>query len=272
MTKSGSAKRLWDNFLKLDGLIYLHMALDIYKLNGEVPGNVITSDTADISTVESNGWYDWIKLYDPVSNSFPEYKYYFGHYLGPEIDIGPALAEKILKMNGKVVHQYICWSLPAQDMNKQEDLRHEFDKKTEEKLGPNAMVKYFDDINMVETPTFEIYGGNDGVKGTPDKLPEDLEPTPDLWSDVNLNASIVFPRGDNMDRGEVVSWKQDVDGNSIVRENANPILDSRWYEVEFDDGEVTDLTENIIVERMYDQCDENWNALLLLDSLTDYWK
>ena len=75
-----------------------------------------------------------------------------------------------------------------------------------------------------------------------------------------------------MDRGEVVSWKQDVDGNSIVRENANPILDSHWYEVEFDDGEVTDLTENVIVERMYAQCDENWNALLLLDSLTDYWK
>ena len=36
MTKSGSAKRLWDNFLKLYGLIYLHMALDIYKINREV--------------------------------------------------------------------------------------------------------------------------------------------------------------------------------------------------------------------------------------------
>ena len=114
-----------------------------------------------------------------------------------------------------------------------------------------------------------MYVGNNSDKVRPDEPLEDLEPTPDLWSDVNLNASIVFPRGDNMDRGEVVSWKQDVYGNSIVRENANPILDSRWYEVEFDDGEVTDLTENVIVERMYDQCDENWNALLLLDYLID---
>ena len=39
-----------------------------------------------------------------------------------------------------------------------------------------------------------------------------------------------------MARGEVVSRKQDVDGNPIERENDNPILGSHWYEVEFDDG------------------------------------
>ena len=59
----------------------------------------MTEDTADISTIESNGWYDWMKFYDLVGNSFLEDKYYLGHYLGQAIDIGPALTVKILKMN-----------------------------------------------------------------------------------------------------------------------------------------------------------------------------
>ena len=99
---------------------------------------------------------------------------------------------------------------------------------------------------MKETPKFEMYKNNDGVEGTSDKPSEELEPTPDLSTDVYLNASIVLPQGNNMARGKVVSRKQDVDGKPIGHENANPILDSRWYEVEFDDVEVTKLTANVI--------------------------
>ena len=96
--------------MELEGIICLHTALDVYKLNREVPGTVLTGDTADIRTITSNGWYDWIILYDPVVNSLPEDKYYLGLYLGPAIDIGPALTAKILKMNGEVVQQSTYWS------------------------------------------------------------------------------------------------------------------------------------------------------------------
>ena len=119
---------------------------------------------------------------------------------------------------------------------------------------------------------FEMYDNNDGVGGTPDKLPEELEPTPDLSMDVHLNASIVLPRGENTDRGKVVSWKRDVNGNPIGRENANQKQISRWYEVEFNYDEVPELTANVIVEQMYAQCDENRNDMLLLDSLIEYRK
>ena len=73
----------------------MHTLLYIYNLNREVPETMITGDTADISTIASNGWYDWIKLYDPVGNSLPGDKYYLGRYLGPAIDIGSALKAKI---------------------------------------------------------------------------------------------------------------------------------------------------------------------------------
>ena len=78
MTKSGTPKRLWDHCLELEGIIRSHMALDIYKINREVPETVVMGDTSDIRTIESNGWYDWIKFYDTFGKSFPEDKYYLG--------------------------------------------------------------------------------------------------------------------------------------------------------------------------------------------------
>ena len=127
-------------------------------------------------------------------------------------------------------------------------------------------------MNIEETPTLEMYDNDDGIEVTPDELTEDLEPTPDFSTDVYLNSPIVLPREENMDRGEVVSWKQDVYGKPIGRENVNPILDSRWYEVDFDNGDVTEITANIIVERMYAQCGKKGNDMLLLNSFIDYRK
>ena len=75
-----------------------------------------------------------------------------------------------------------------------------------------------------------------------------------------------------MARGEVVSQKRDVNGNPIGRENANPIIYSRWYEVEFDNGEVAYLTVNAIAERMYAQCDKDGYDMLLIYSFIDYHK
>ena len=76
MTKSGSPKKLWDHCLELEGLIRSHTALDIYKLNGEVPETVMTGDTADISIIAEHAWYEWIKFYNPVDKTFLEDKTY----------------------------------------------------------------------------------------------------------------------------------------------------------------------------------------------------
>ena len=139
----------------------------------------------------------------------------------------------------------------------------------EEKLGLEADSKDFEEMVLEETPTFEKY--KDGsVEGTPDETPEELEPTPDLSPDVNLNLFIVFPKEDRIDREKVVRHKREINGNPIGRKNQNPILDTCQYEEDFTDGEVTELTSNVIDERMYAQCDKYGNAIFLLDSFVDY--
>jgi hypothetical protein len=46
-----------------------------------------------------------------------------------------------------------------------------------------------------------------------------------------------------------------MDGTVRGRANANPMLDTRTYEIEFPDGRSDEYTANVIAENMYAQCD-----------------
>jgi len=61
---------------------------------------------------------------------------------------------------------------------------------------------------------------------------------------------------DTLARGRVTKRKRDLDENVVDHANANPILDTREYLVEFDDGEVSELTANVIAQSMYAMCDD----------------
>ncbi len=63
-----------------------------------------------------------------------------------------------------------------------------------------------------------------------------------------IGGDLLFPKGGTMTRGGVTARKRGVDGNPKGRANTNPILDTREYTVTFDDGDVTDLTANLIAE------------------------
>ena len=54
-------------------------------------------------------------------------------------------------------------------------------------------------------------------------------------------------------------------GTVIGKTHANPILDTRMYQVELANGEITELPTNVIAESMYTQCDIDGNEYLLLD-------
>ena len=82
----------------------------------------------------------------------------------------------------------------------------------------------------------------------------------------------MLPRGGTLARVRVTERKHDHEGNVIGRSNANPILDTREYEVNFEDRYVTKLTVNAIVELMYAMCDANCDHILLFDEILDHRK
>jgi hypothetical protein len=97
----------------------------------------------------------------------------------------------------------------------------------------------------------------------------DLKVMPEI-GDNYLSAEISIPRGESMVKGRVKSCKRDADGNPIGQADANPILDTREYIVEFEDGDEAELTVNLIASAMYAQCDPDGNQYVLLDSLVDH--
>ena len=54
--------------------------------------------------------------------------------------------------------------------------------------------------------------------------------------------------------------------------SSNLVLDTWTYEVEFNNGDVTEFTANMIAHAMYAQCNVNGNQYLLLDQLVDHQK
>ena len=63
---------------------------------------------------------------------------------------------------------------------------------------------------------------------------------------------------------------RDNDENVIGRSNEKPILDTRGYIVEFEDGEQAELAANTIAQSMYYQCDPDGNQYVMFDSIVDF--
>ena len=60
------------------------------------------------------------------------------------------------------------------------------------------------------------------------------------------------------------------DDNVIGSANENPILDTRGYIVEFEDGDQAELAANTISQIMYAQCDHYRNQYVMFDLIVDF--
>jgi hypothetical protein len=97
----------------------------------------------------------------------------------------------------------------------------------------------------------------------------DAEVTPKI-GDNYLSAELMLPKGGVLVKGHVTAHKRDWDGNPVGRANDNLILDTRSYIVDFDYGDQTELTANMIAESLYSQCDPDGNQYVLLEEIVDH--
>ena len=147
-----------------------------------------------------------------------------------------------------------------------------------ERVGDNELVLLDENGDMVipddwDDPNFsqefiEEYGR---VINDPDVKEADEEFTPDAYDDTYLNMELALPRdGAEVQFGRVVKRMRDKDGIPIGTAHDNPILDTRMYEVEFQDGYRASLAANAIAENLFAQIDEEGNRHVLFQEITDY--
>jgi hypothetical protein len=113
----------------------------------------------DISTIAEYAWYEWVKFCDTVAK-FPVSKIQLGIDLGTAIDIGPAMARKILKKNGSVMYRTSVRPLTPDEIQSptEQKEREEFDIAIENKFGAstdNSDFKDDPDYAYFVTPTYD---------------------------------------------------------------------------------------------------------------------
>ena len=117
--------------------------------------------------------------------------------------------------------------------------------------------EFLDELNRVISDSSIPDGPDDNVsddKEEPTSVPgiNDQETVP---SDEYVDMELWLPRGEDDSLMHVIvkQRKIDDDGNPIVTESTNPLVDTRAYEIEFIDGTTETLTYNIIVENLLAQ-------------------
>jgi hypothetical protein len=88
--------------------------------------------------------------------------------------------------------------------------------------------------------------------------------------DQYVGAHVRVPIGNEIKSGKVIRRKRELDGTLRGRANANPMLDTRNYEIEFPDGRSDEYTANVIAENMYAQCDIEGRQFNLMEGIIDH--
>ena len=75
---------------------------------------VILDETAGISPFCEFGFWDWV-MFREDDVTFPDEQMILGKYLGPSIDVGPAMMQHVMKANGNYENQSTLCQLTLED-------------------------------------------------------------------------------------------------------------------------------------------------------------
>ncbi len=140
-------------------------------------------------------------------------------------------------------------------------------------------------INRPKQKSAEDLNGNEFKEyedtDEPKRIIPDIEDTVDATGkllnqqpacDKILHSEVSLQMGESMTVGRVTKRALGPDGTVEGTYDANPVLNTMIYEVEFYDGQVKECAANVIAENMLTQVDSDGFSLTMLEAITDYRK
>jgi Reverse transcriptase (RNA-dependent DNA polymerase) len=275
-------KRLWDFGLVYESELLCRMARGADQRTGY---EEVTGQTPDISEWLDFEFFDLVWWLDrPTKPDFTDITRRLARWLGVSHRVGSDLSYWLITDSGKIISKTSVEHVTRDDFL-QPNLKAEidcFNKRITESLddtnfaveGDGDFVSmYLEDIDHDNhlgvrhgndlTPSDEEYDDMH-VGARPD---DDDEEAVDKY----LNVELILDVGHNDERrGRVVKRSRGPDGEPIGRAHANPLFDTREYEVEFSDGSREKYQANIIAENMFAQVDSEGRQYLLLQEITDH--
>jgi len=210
-----------------------------------------------------------------------------GKYCGPFFNEGGAMSAKMLTSKARQINRTSVFRIAAEEAGSEQfqKLAADFEASFKARLK-----KGYEPLEELEEL---LDGSNEGVvhwEVSPtygpyqDPAPQDPEETkkamPELEEadeiqheayDRYITARVCVPQGGEMSYGTVMKRKRGIDGE-LQGSNANPILDTSVYEVEFDDQSTEAYSANIIAEHIYLQVDGEGYTQHMLNETIDHKK
>ena len=278
MIKKNVPQRLWDYGLQWVCDIQNRTSNSSRGLDGRCPLEKVTGETIDISEYLDFGFYDWVWYRENAG--LGETK--IGRWLGVSSHrVGTLMSFWVLASTGKVLSRTTVQRVTQLELQLEETTvrTKAYTEQLTERIGANDFVQQDDDGNYIfniddwDDPAFDA----DFLKkvataiNDPNIKEADDDFTPDSFDDTYLNMELALLRqGGEVQFGRVVKRLRDKDGLPIGTANDNPILDSRLYEVEFQDGYKTSLAANTIAENLFAQIDDEGNRHVLFQEIIDH--
>ncbi len=269
-------KRLWCYCAEWYAAVRRFTALDFWALDGRVPAERRLGNTPDISEHAQFEWYEFVKYHEPgVKDGHTRY----GRFIGVCKNIGTNMTFWILTDKCSVISRDTVSSLTDEERRDENIQRRiaEFDQLVDDKIGDRKKKveadEFIGDGIMPTVPSDDLFDYEDDLEleqAEPEAaMPEVDDYTPDCV-DNYLTAEVLLPRGGVLTRGKVIRRATGPDEKPIGLRNSNPILDTRSYEVQFADGEISTYQANMIAEHMFSQVDSEGHELQLLEEIVDH--
>ena len=236
----------------------------------------MTGETVDISEYLDFGFYDWVWFREIAG--LGETK--LGKWLGVSHRVGTMMSFWVITSTGKVLSRTTVQRVTNLELQLEENKTKclAFTAALQERLGNDQLAELDENGELIipdewDDPAFskEFIEEFGRTINDPALREADQEFTPDAYDDTYLNMELALPRnGAEVQFGRVVKRLRDKDGLPIGTAHDNPILDTRIYEVEFQDGHRASLAANAIAENLFAQIDGEGHRQVLFEEIMDH--
>jgi hypothetical protein len=233
----------------------------------------ITGHTPDISEFCDFDFYDLVWYWRSPHPSLTEHDRELARWAGVANNVGSDLCYWLIPVSGIPIATTTVQHVTAEDMRDM-DLVQRVDRFN------NQLAQRLDETNfIIENPEYppDVYIDYDEtaditVEGHgDDERPEaDEIDSYDKW----IGATFLLDPTKNPDnvgtKARVVSRRTDPFGNPIGKGHANPLMDTREYEVVLEDGTYDVYCANTIAENIWSQCDSEGREMRMFKEIIDH--
>ena len=288
MVANNIPERLWDFTLMHSTKVRQFLPRD--KLGGRTPFESVTGKTPDISEFLDFDMYDMVWYFPGAHPSIDSQNRALARWLGVSHRIGSDMCYFIVTVNGDILAETTVQHVTVEDML-DPDIKQRvdsFNEKLNERLNSenfrlNDTTQGTDLFDDFTAPSLydAAYGNNDPPEneyknGRFPSLAEadDMELNAmDEDFDKYIGARLKLDVSD--DNGNIATVRrraQDERGRPIGVAHRNPMLDTREFEVELENGETERVFANQIAMNLYSRLDEEGREILVYRNIIDHKK